>query len=857
MASFLDRWPEVDRLLERALDLPVAQRDSYLDEACGDDRTLRRQLDDLVRRAELPQSTIEGGAARLLLPAAVEPSPTRLGRRLGPYRLDRELGSGGMGTVWLAHRADGRFEQRVAIKIVRTDRPHEALLRRFHHERRVLASLAHHGIARLFDAGTTPEGLPYLVMEYVEGEPITEHCEARDLAIADRLVLFSTACEAVQAAHQALVVHRDLKPSNILVTAAGEVKLLDFGIAKLIDDGTAPGLTRTGSEPLTPAFASPEQLRSEPVTTATDVYGLGVLLFRLLTDRLPYAADRGLAETIRAVLADSPPIPSEVAPPARRAELAGDLDAIVLKALAHEPAGRYSTARSLAEDLRRHRDGLPVLARSANRRYRLGKLLRRRRAALATTAAAIVLLAGLGTFHGTRLAEERNRAEAEAAAARSVERFVVDLFGIADPDATRGEPLSALDLLEAGRSHLADSDLAPEARAELGTALGRLYDRLGDYARAAELLDGAVADRRRAGAAPAAQAETLYELGVVRRRQGELDHAEQLHEEALALRRSASAPDRWSIAESTNELGLIAWERGDYEAAERIHRETLELRRSIVAERDDPELDLTASLNNLALALIRQGRPAEALPLLEELVDLRRRRFGPVHSRLAMALGNLALAYSQLGRHEESEAAYREALAQDRQLYGAEHPKFAADLVNLAACLANQERFDEAEPLTRRSLELRRDLLGPDHPDTLTSQSHLAFQLHALGRPAEAEELLRDAIDRRESGDGLDHPAAARDLRGLSRTVAARGALAEAETLARRALGLDRHLLGADHPRTAAGHLQLGAVLAEQGRTAEAAAAYRRGHRILADRHGPDHPRTVAAAERLAAVDPP
>jgi serine/threonine-protein kinase len=855
--SFLDRWSEVDPLLERALDLTAGRRESYLEGVCAGDSALRRQLGGLLRLAQSRQTTLEGGAARLLPPEAEEASSWS-GRRVGPYRLERELGSGGMGTVWLARRDDGQFERRVAVKVVRPDRPSEELLARFHHERRILASLEHPNIARLLDGGATEEGLPYLVMEHVEGEPITEHCARRGLAVGDRLALFVTVCEAVQSAHQALVVHRDLKPSNILVTPSGEVKLLDFGIAKLLERGGERGaLTRTGSEPLTPAFASPEQLRGEPATTAADVYGLGVLLFRLLTERPPYPVDRGLAETVRAVLEDPPPIPSETVPPARRPRLAGDLDAIVLKALACEPSARYATARELADDLVRHRDGLPVAARPADWRYRLGKLLRRRRAALASTAGAVALLAGLGALHAARLAEERDRAEAEAAAARAVSGFVVDLFGIADPDARQGEALSALDLLEAGRSRLASLDLPAGARAELGTALGVLYARLGRYGEAAELLETAIATRRRAETATPALAESLYELGVVRRRQGALDDAERLHREALELRRAATPADDWAVAESTNELGLVAWERGDYAAAESIHRETLALRRAVVAERGDPDLDLTASLNNLGLALLNQGRPDEALPLLEELVALRRARFGAVHSRVATALGNLALAYTALARYPEAERAYRESLAQDRDLFGELHPKVAGDLVNLAAALHNQGRTEEAAELARRSLELRRELLGPDHRETLTSQSHLANQLHGLGRSAEAEALLRDALGRRRAAGPLDHPDAARDLRHLSGVIEDRGRLAEAEALAREALELDRRILGDEHPQTAASQLRLGDVLAARGRAADAAGAYRAAVTILTARYGAEHPRSLAARERLAAVEPP
>ncbi|MEM1180948.1 MAG: serine/threonine-protein kinase, partial [Acidobacteriota bacterium] len=697
MTSFLERWSRIDSALGAALELPVDRREEFLAQLEGQDPEARRQLERLLRLADDGQSTLESGAAALL-ELAPEPDGQQdpdgdpwLGRRLGRYRLERRIGSGGMASVYLAARADGLFDQQVALKIVRPDRPSEAVLQRFHHERRILASLEHPHIARLFDGGTTEEGLPYLVMEFVEGEPITVHGQARRLDVDARLELFVTVCAAVQAAHQALVVHRDLKPSNILVTPDGDVKLLDFGIAKVLvsDD---EDLTSPGERPMTPAYASPEQIVGEPVTAASDVFALGVLLFEMLSDQAPFPADGHPLETMRAVLQDTPPPASEVAPSRRRRRLRGDLDAIIAKALAKEPASRYGSAAELARDVERHRLHRTVEARPAGWLRRVGKLLRRQRLALGIFVSAATALAALLAAHTGRLAAERDFAERSAADAQAVQGFVVDLFALADPDKIAAGELPAFELLEAGRAQLAELDLQPSVQAELQTVLGELYGRLGRLETAAELLTSAVASRRQHAGGVELSA-SLYELGVIHRLAGRLDESDAVHGESLELRRAMRPADEWLVAQSTNELGLVAWARGDAIAAEALHRETLARRRTVIAERGDPSLDLTSSLNNLALALRDQGRADEALPLLEELLVRRRERHGEPHSRVATALGNLALVYSSLGRQAEAEPLFLEALAQVRQLFGDDHPKMASALLNVAGNLRDLGRL--------------------------------------------------------------------------------------------------------------------------------------------------------------------
>ena len=478
-----DRFRRVDTIFDAALDLPPDEQTAFIDRECGDDEALRAEVLELVRAYHQADSLLDAPAARVAAPlldasaALAGPVP----ERIGAFRVVREIGRGGMGRVFLGERADGEFEQRVAIKLIQHGTP--GVLRRFIEERRILALLEHPGIARLVDGGLTPSGLPYFAMELVEGEPIDRYCERRGLTLDQRLELFGRVCEAVAYAHRRLVIHRDLKPSNILVTADGQVKLLDFGIAKLL--GPAPAdETRTFLSAMTPEFAAPEQIRGAAVSTATDVYALGVLLYLLLTGERPYdLRGKSPAEIERIVCDDPPPRPSTQAPARRRRALRGDLDLIVMTALQKAERRRYQSPAALAEDLERFRRGEAILARPDSAGYRLGKFVGRHRVAVGLPALLVAALAGAAGREGVL----RGRAEAEARKAREVEQFLVGVFDVADPNGLEtpdGGSVTARELLDRGARRI-DSSLAgqPEVQAELRSVLGRVYTNLGLYDR--------------------------------------------------------------------------------------------------------------------------------------------------------------------------------------------------------------------------------------------------------------------------------------------------------------------------------------------------------------------------------------
>jgi serine/threonine protein kinase len=492
-------WTQVRKLFEQAMDLPAAERAAFLEHGCAGDDALRAEVEALLaadaRAAR--EKTALGVAAPELLQALNEDGRDDLrdrlvGLRLGPWRLLREIGRGGMGAVYLAERDDGEYTQQAAIKLVRPGWDVGELLQRFRAERQILATLNHPNIARLLDGGVSSDGKPYLVLEYVEGCEIGRYCNERQLGIEARLRLFLTVCDAVTHAHRRLVVHRDLKPSNIMIDSNGQVKLLDFGIAKLIEQDAS--LTASASRMFTPEYAAPEQVRGEAVTTGVDVYALGLLLYDLLTGRRPYGATASTpAAYEQAILTQEPQRPSQAAvqhdtegatrsaehaaarsvdPAQLSAQLRGDLDAIVLKALRKEPEQRYDAVATFAEDVQNYLERKPVTARRGNLRYRTMRFLQRHAFATALSAIALVsLVVGLGVALW-----QAEQARAEASKSRAALDFMTGLFTLADPVAAQGERITARELLTTGSQRIREQLLdQPAARAELLRALGDAY----------------------------------------------------------------------------------------------------------------------------------------------------------------------------------------------------------------------------------------------------------------------------------------------------------------------------------------------------------------------------------------------
>jgi serine/threonine protein kinase/tetratricopeptide (TPR) repeat protein len=742
-------------------------------------------------------------------PPPREPPPyERLPRRIGAYSLVGEIGRGGAGVVYLAERADGEFKHHVAIKLIGTSNVADPLHQRFIAERQILAALAHPHIARLLDGGIAEDGRPYIVMEYVDGPPITKYCDTHRLDIPARLRLFMDVCAAVQHAHQNLVIHRDLKPSNILISRDARVHLLDFGIAKLINPalaGVDQPPTRFETRMMTPEYASPEQVRGESLTTASDIYSLGVLLYELVCGARPYQLTTGSpAEVVTAVCEQDPERPSVRATRVDPTDstggaaqlrgtttdrlvrlLQGDLDGIVLMAMRKESGRRYASADMLRQDIERYLTGLPVLAHRGGRRYRIAKFLRRHR--VQATAGALVLAAlvtglSVAVLQERRASRERDRAERALAEATGVTNFLVELFQAGDAGDAPAQ-LSAVDLVQRGALRADELSGQPIVHARLLDALGQMSLHLGRVDEAQGRLERAVAIRRATETTPSLDlASSLIHLAWAHRARGDYDRARTLVTQALDIRRAALPPDHADIAEGLYELGYLA--AGAEQ--ERLYRQAL----AILSAATPASERRVRLLQSLSTNLRRQGRFDEAVAASREAVGVAERWLGPEHQATGQALIHLAdqvkdieqdaataerlyrrgldVVTRHVGEHSlrllhglnslgdllgrrgdaAAETLFRRALAISRSATGPEHPRVADQLHKLAGQLARQGRLADAETLARESLDLSIRLVGPRDQKVTASQMPLLARIFDLQRRyREADEMFQAALD--------------------------------------------------------------------------------------------------------------
>ncbi len=810
----------IDAVFDVLLDLPPDEQMAYLDRTAANDPALRSEVLHLLQAHRRSKGLLDspvGELGGLLLDSGELPGQAP--ERIGPWRIVRPLGRGGMGVVFLAERDDGLYEQRVAIKVIYHGNPE--MVRRFLEERRILARLEHPGIARLIEGGLTPGGQPYFAMELVEGAHLDHYCRDHDLSLDHRLDLVTEVCEAVSYAHQHLIIHRDLKPSNILVTPAGRVKLLDFGIAKLLSDEAGTDRTETQYAVMTPDFAAPEQVLGEPVSTATDVYALGVVLYLLLTDQYPYhARGRSLLEVTRIICEQEPPKPSTRAPDAFQRRLQGDLDLIVLSALRKDPKRRYQSPAALAEDLRRFREDRPILARSDTAGYRLRKFVGRNRAVVLAVVSLILLLA-VGVARERVL---RHRAETEARKAEEVGDYVVGVFDVADPYAAErqnGKDVTARALLERGTRRI-DSTLAaqPEVQAELRSVFGRAYTNLGLFDQATRLLRQALAQHSRLYGEPnLTVAEDMDRLGYALVQQDKYEEAEPLLRGALAQRRQLLGSSDSATAETLDHLATLYQRRSDYAPAESLFREALTIRRRLMG---DSAVDVGESLNNLGVLLFQRDAYDEAEPAYREALAITVRQLGENHPRTAETVQNLAQTQERRGKYAEAESLYRRALAAKRKTLGNAHPSVTINLNNLGEMLIRQGRLDEAEVLIREALALDRQIFGENHSFVAASLGNLGTVLKEKGEFAEAERYYREALAINRTMFGAEHSSIALDLNSLGNIRRLQGDVPGAVEYLREALRQARRLLGEDHVTTMAISVNLGRALEAQGRAGEA-----------------------------------
>lgn len=852
-----ERWRRIEKLFRAAADRPAADRDAYLLQHCAGDEDLRREVISLLA-LDTSEDFIRKPIASAALSFSAKPKENLTGERIGPYRIIRLIGRGGMGDVYEAERDDAQFQRQVAIKFIKHGTATEFVRDRFSRERRILAKLDHPHIARLFDGGATAEGSPYIVMEYVAGEPITTYCRNRQLSVAEKLRIFRQVCSAVQHAHQNLVIHRDLKPSNILITENGAPKLLDFGIAKLLTaEGDAEdSRTQTGQRLMTPEYASPEQARGQAVATTTDVYSLGVVLYELLTERRPhefktcspFEIERAIWETN--IEEPSQAVVRESQAHARLARrLSGDLDNIVLMAMRKEPERRYQSVEQFSEDLRRHLAGLPVTARKDTFGYRMSKFARRNKTGVAVMALLLVLTVSMAvqTF---RIAKERDRANQEAATAQAVTGSLAAMFEFADPGKTRGNVITARELLDQGAEKLVrDLKDQPAVQAKLMDTVGRLYQSIGMYDRAQTLLeDGLKLRRQTLGQEHADVATSLHHLAGVLNLNGDYARSESLYREALAMRRKLMSAMHRDVAQSLDELGSLLVDRGNFNEAEILLREGLAMRRKVFGEEDS---EVAESLTSLGRLMSDSGKFGEAEALYRRALEMRRRLFGPDHPIIALSLNNLAAMRQEQADYKGAASMFREALAIRRKLLGEEHPDVVVSMANLASALQDTGELDESEQLYRQVLAARRKTLGPDHPRLAVTLNNLATLLRDKGIYKEADALFRLSLALRRKHLGETHPEVAGSYFNLGALLLLQGEYAESERMQRRAIEVYQKSFKPEHWLIHRSRSFLGASLIKLSRYREAETELLTGYAGLKAAMGEQHTQTQKAVGRL------
>ncbi len=817
-----DRWKRIQPVLERALELEPDQVGAYLDHACGDDAAFRAELESLIEADRAAPAFLDSPA--VTLPRSVGSDRVLDGEQLGPFRVLHEIGRGGMSIVYLAERADGQFEQTVAIKVLMHDARSRDLAVRFEAERRILASLDHRGIVRIQDGGMTRDGRPYLVMEHVEGDRIDRYCDANQLPVAQRLRIFRQVLDAVAYAHRALVVHRDLKPANILVTEQGQVRLLDFGIAKLLDpdDPSDSPPTRTGLRAMTPEYAAPEQVRGERITTATDIYALGVLLYELLTGHRPYAEDSPTPFALeQAILDADPERPSEAAlrrtksgshtgrgdvepeaiaaaratePQQLRSTLDGDLDAIVLKALRKEPEERYGSAHALAEDIDRYLGSLPVLARRDSRAYRMRKFVRRHRVGVAIAAAASLLVIGstVAIAASRETAQQaRIAAEQEARTAREVTDFLIGIFGGSNPYETLGDSVSARTLLERGRERIATELVdQPIVRASLLHAIGNVYSELGRY-----------------------------------------ESADTLLQQALELRRTQYGDQHVSVSRTVEALVDNSIARRDFALARGHVEQALTLRRAIGFDGLAGEANL---LRSLSLTQRELGHTDSALTTITRALAMDSTRGDSTSGSHLMRRVELAVTLRARGDFAGATRVYADVLPKLRDTYGDLHPNVSTAVNNAAFLLTRQGRWAEAVPLYREAVDVQRRIFGQHHPRVMQFQSNLASALIESGALDEGVDVLRERVLAAEGAWPDGHWRIGASYEGLGKALLRSERFGEAETALRAAATSYAATLGPHHSWTRVAEVWVVTAMTLGG-DATGARALERGLQRLSD----------------------
>lgn len=865
-----EKWERIQLIFDKALKVEKSKRIDFVKNKCGYDIELFEEIISLLNADENEHQIFSASATDYIII-----DDTNLdGQTFGNYRTIKQIGTGGMGTVYLAERADGHFEQKVALKVVKPGINSNEIISRFEDERQILARLQHPNIARLLDGGISDIGLPYFTMEYVDGLSITEYCDSKNLTIEERLELFQKVCNAILYAHQNLVIHRDIKPSNILVQDDGTVKLLDFGIAKVFEEEeNQKNITRTGIRAMTPEYASPEQILGQPISTATDVYSLGLILYQLLTGYPPYEVNSTSAiEMEKVICLTDPPKPStmftkvmglksydgknlspdyisekrRISFTKLKKRISGDLDNICLMALRKEPERRYNSVAQLTTDINNHLAGLPIIARKNTAVYRTKKFVRRHTAGVSIASAAVIVVASLTTLYTIQLAGERDKARLEAEKSQKVSEFLVSLFKVSDPANSKGESITARELLDNGVMRI-ENELAnqPKILANMLNVTGNVYKSLGLYDKSQSLLVKAnfLNDSLFGSDSPEAAA-SLNSLAGLFFVNGDYDKAAKEYKRVIQIRKNIFGENSLELSESINDYAMVLREQGKYDEAEKLLLQALSIREKFSNLKKN---EIAESKTNLALVYQDKGEYEKSKSLYKEALKIREVSQGKIHPAYSEALGFYAFLLQDMGNYNEAGKLFKEALDIDEKLYGAIHPMISTDLYYLASNVAFLGDLDSAQALYEKVLELDKKLLGENHPYIALDLNNLAGVLNDKGDSKKAEELYKQSLQLNRKAYGNEHPEVATSLSNLGVLYNRIGRYDEAEPLLKQALNMRIKLLGPEHPSSVTSLNIYASLLTNQHKYKLAVDQYRQTVALRIKLLGKDHPITANA----------